>query len=98
MVLKLLIMTVLSVSLLMWHSHCSRCYSKAEMQQLYCSSISSLFKGLACENCCSPTQCSLLRLKTEILNRQRELGFFNTEKRRLLGRPHRSLPVFKSGL
>lgn len=63
------------------------------MQQLYCSSISCLFKGLACEDCCSPTQCGLLKLKTEILNRLRELGLFNVEN--WLERPHCSLPVFK---
>lgn len=68
------------------------------MQQLYCSSISCLFKGSACEDCCSPTQCGLLRLKTEILSRLRELGLFDVEKRRLLGRPHCSLPVFKGSL
>lgn len=72
---------------------CSRCYSKVEMQQLYCSSISSFFKGLGCKDCCSPTQYGLLRLKTEILNRLRELELLNTEKRRLSGRPHCSRKV-----
>lgn len=60
----------------------SRCYSEVESQQLYCSSVSSIFKGLGCEDCCSPTR-GMLRLKTEILNRLRELGLFNTKEKAL---------------
>lgn len=76
---KLLELTVTapSVSLLMWHGH-----AVDVTQKQSCSSVSSIFKGLGCEDCCSPTH-GVLRLKTEILNRLRELGLFNTKEKAL---------------
>lgn len=68
--LKLLIVTAPSGSLFMWHGH-----AVDVIQKQKCGSILCLFKGLACKDCCSPAQCGLLKLNTEILSGLRELGF-----------------------